>query len=295
MRTPTRCAERDGAHGRDLVVYAGGQAIGGAGSSPHDWWPRPVACKLLDLSPSHPLIPAPTPIINKKPGPGHPGRRRHQRHQPRLHAEEVPRARQRRRDGAHRGGAQQADDGRAQRAAQGAGACMGCMHAYCAWRICLCARHMFCWVSETLQGEPVPAAPAAPTTIAKHPPTLVLSSPAGRVGQPGGALRRPRAALPLAPQVSGPVARRADEQPPQRLEAGCLLCRDVAAAPRRSSRRPPPLTRQTTSPPRRWDATPRVIAIVGVLQIGVTVFALQAPNMSKVIGSERGGMGSGGS
>ncbi|GBF96478.1 glycosyl hydrolase [Raphidocelis subcapitata] len=39
--------------------------------------------------------------------------------------------------------------------------------------------------------------------------------------------------------------------------------------------------------PKRWDATPQVIAVVGVMQIAVTAFALQAPNMSKVIGSGR--------
>ncbi|KAI8470792.1 MAG: hypothetical protein J3K34DRAFT_419445 [Monoraphidium minutum] len=37
--------------------------------------------------------------------------------------------------------------------------------------------------------------------------------------------------------------------------------------------------------PRRWNATPKVIVLVGIMQLVLSVFALQAPNMSKVIGS----------
>lgn len=37
--------------------------------------------------------------------------------------------------------------------------------------------------------------------------------------------------------------------------------------------------------PKRWDATPKVIAIVGVMQLAMAAFAVQSPNMSKVIGA----------
>eukprot|EP00798_Chlamydomonas_sp_ICE-L_P008771 gene8771-33638_t len=36
--------------------------------------------------------------------------------------------------------------------------------------------------------------------------------------------------------------------------------------------------------PKRWDATPQVMAIVGAIQMGLAAFAFQAPNMSKVVG-----------
>ena len=78
-----------------------------------------------------------------KTGPRHPAGRRLQRDQPRVHAEEVPRARQRRRDGAHRGGAHGAHDG------------------------------------------------------------LALGAPQGRVRRQGRAVRRPRAAVPVAPEALG--------------------------------------------------------------------------------------------
>lgn len=37
---------------------------------------------------------------------------------------------------------------------------------------------------------------------------------------------------------------------------------------------------------RRWDATPKVILIVGALQMAIMAYGFQSPNMSKVIGSE---------
>ncbi len=37
---------------------------------------------------------------------------------------------------------------------------------------------------------------------------------------------------------------------------------------------------------RRWDATPKVIAIIGALQLAMMAYGFQAPNMSKVVGSE---------
>eukprot|EP00879_Flechtneria_rotunda_P007088 GHRR01007440.1.p1 GENE.GHRR01007440.1~~GHRR01007440.1.p1 ORF type:complete len:257 (+),score=71.45 GHRR01007440.1:107-877(+) len=37
--------------------------------------------------------------------------------------------------------------------------------------------------------------------------------------------------------------------------------------------------------PKRWDATPKVILIVGALQMAMVAYGFQAPNMSKVIGS----------
>ena len=41
-------------------------------------------------------------------------------------------------------------------------------------------------------------------------------------------------------------------------------------------------------PIRRWDATPTVIMIVGAIQLVLSISAFQAPNMSKLIGSESG-------
>lgn len=38
--------------------------------------------------------------------------------------------------------------------------------------------------------------------------------------------------------------------------------------------------------PKRWDATPKVMAIVGALQLAMIAYGFQAPNMSKVVGSE---------
>lgn len=38
--------------------------------------------------------------------------------------------------------------------------------------------------------------------------------------------------------------------------------------------------------PKRWDATPKVIAIVGAIQLGLAAYGWQGPNMSKVVGSE---------
>lgn len=36
--------------------------------------------------------------------------------------------------------------------------------------------------------------------------------------------------------------------------------------------------------PKRWDATPPVMAIMGAIQMGLAAFAFQSPNMSKVVG-----------
>jgi hypothetical protein len=38
--------------------------------------------------------------------------------------------------------------------------------------------------------------------------------------------------------------------------------------------------------PKRWDATPKVIAIVGAIQVALAAYGWQGPNMSKVVGSE---------
>ncbi|WIA38144.1 hypothetical protein OEZ86_001502 [Tetradesmus obliquus] len=37
--------------------------------------------------------------------------------------------------------------------------------------------------------------------------------------------------------------------------------------------------------PKRWDATPKVILIVGAMQMAMTAYGFNAPNMSKVIGA----------
>eukprot|EP00878_Enallax_costatus_P002216 GHUV01002387.1.p1 GENE.GHUV01002387.1~~GHUV01002387.1.p1 ORF type:complete len:253 (+),score=40.80 GHUV01002387.1:166-924(+) len=37
--------------------------------------------------------------------------------------------------------------------------------------------------------------------------------------------------------------------------------------------------------PKRWDATPKVIMIIGALQLTMTAYGFQAPNMSKVVGA----------
>lgn len=38
--------------------------------------------------------------------------------------------------------------------------------------------------------------------------------------------------------------------------------------------------------PKRWDATPKVIMIVGGIQMALAAYGWQGPNMSKVVGSE---------
>lgn len=38
--------------------------------------------------------------------------------------------------------------------------------------------------------------------------------------------------------------------------------------------------------PKRWDATPKVIMIMGAIQMGLAAYGWQGPNMSKVVGSE---------
>eukprot|EP00877_Chromochloris_zofingiensis_P008690 jgi/Chrzof1/4074/Cz13g19080.t1 len=37
--------------------------------------------------------------------------------------------------------------------------------------------------------------------------------------------------------------------------------------------------------PKRWDATPKVVLIIGALQLAMIAYGFQAPNMSKVVGS----------
>lgn len=38
--------------------------------------------------------------------------------------------------------------------------------------------------------------------------------------------------------------------------------------------------------PKRWDATPKVIMIVGAMQMAMAAYGFQGPNMSKVVGSK---------
>jgi hypothetical protein len=38
--------------------------------------------------------------------------------------------------------------------------------------------------------------------------------------------------------------------------------------------------------PKRWDATPKVVMIMGAIQMGLAAYGWQGPNMSKVVGSE---------
>jgi hypothetical protein len=56
--------------------------------------------------------------------------------------------------------------------------------------------------------------------------------------------------------------------------------------------RPPRLAAPDRRPApgrRRWDATPKVIAIVGAMQLGIILYAFQAPGISKaVFGARRG-------